>query len=352
MISTGTVSSTCVVAAPRGDSLKVAAGANECDFIATVINLHNSPASNIGAVSLSIPSGSGQLVGLQSSAAWNFTNVSPTELKFTPTAGPQTSGSSQDFRFSLKPAVDGQPVLLTVKTADETGGPIWNDTASIACTPSPTPCDDASVAVVSVEDCHQSFTVTSHGGADILSIKFATTQNWKIDSIISVPDGWVGTADGSTSLTLTSTSGILSGESKAGFVLKFSGVNTTDTFSVVVTTTDRNNRSCNTTLAMQCSSSGSAVNGQYSDDPRISNIAIVPNPTRGSSELSFTLPLQERVFVTVYDALGKTINVATNRIYGTGTFGIPLDLSQQPAGSYYVRIETPFGVITKRMIKQ
>lgn len=351
LISSSTITSSCVVQAPRGDSLRVEAGSAECDFVAHVMNLHNSPASNVGSISLSIPAGSGQLTGSSSSAGWNFANVSATEVKFTSTGTPQTTGSNQDLGFRVNPQTPGQPITLTCQTNDEGSAKIWSGTASIACTPAPIPCDTATTSPINIDSCWHSFMISSRGGADILSISFQADNQWYIDSIKGTPSGWVGSVDANGVATFTSSTGIHSGEQQGGYNLSFGCKTSPDNFHVTVTSTDRNNHACTNAIPLTCSCLD-RVSNSGSEDPQISNIAIVPNPTRGVSELSFTLGVQERVFVTVFDALGKTVNVATNQVYGTGTYSLPLELSQQPAGNYYIRIQTPLGVVTKRIVKE
>lgn len=352
LISSGSYSSTCQVQQPRGDSLKVDAGANECDFVAHVINLHNTPASNIGSISLSIPSGSGQLIGVASSSGWNIASVSPTELKYSEAGTPQTTGSTQDLTFTLKPKTAGQPVTLTCKTNDESSTQVWTGTADITCSPAPTPCDTVTEALIApIDSCYHSFTVASRGGADITSITFAPNPTaWKVDSILATPTGWTSSIDANGVATFTSTSGILSNESLGGFNLKFQGNDTPDNFTVTVTSTDRNNHACTNSIALTCSSLAVPLTPEA--DARLANISLVPNPSRASSVLTFTVNSQERVFVTVYDELGKTVKVATNQVYTLGSYSVPLELGSQPAGNYYVRIQTPYGIVTKRLIKE
>jgi hypothetical protein len=84
----------------------------------------------------------------------------------------------------------------------------------------------------------------------------------------------------------------------------------------------------------------------------LGEVVIVPNPTTSSSELRFVVMARENVWITVIDELGKIITTAANQIYADGTYSIPLSITGQPSGNYYVRIQTSHGVVTKRLVKQ
>lgn len=60
-----------------------------------------------------------------------------------------------------------------------------------------------------------------------------------------------------------------------------------------------------------------------------------PNPTSGSTEISFTLPTASQVTIRVLDVTGKVVSAdVTNVSYGAGAQTAKLDLSNLPNGSY------------------
>jgi hypothetical protein len=358
-ISTGQYTTHCVIAAPRGDSVTVAPGANQCDFSAHVINLHNTPASNIQSVILSIPSGSGELIPVGNSQGWDnvvVAGTNGTQIKYSTTTSPLTSGSAIDLNFRLAPKVSGQNVTLTYATKADDGTTISTANATINCVPPPTPCDTFSRATIQPDSCSHNFTVISRGNATINSVKIAVTSTgWHIAWAISPGANWTSTIDPSrTFVTFTSTEGLASGGSLGNFNVEFDPTGgITDSPAVILTTTDVNGRSCPSSFTLYCTSTIGVVHPAANGDPNLVNVVLVPNPTTSSSsDLMLTLGKEERLTVSVFDALGKTVRISANATYGTGTVMIPIELGTYPPGSYFVRIETPYGVVTKRLVKQ
>ena len=81
------------------------------------------------------------------------------------------------------------------------------------------------------------------------------------------------------------------------------------------------------------------------NDYELNNVVVYPNPTTGMIQIQNT---ESRIQdVEVYDAYGKLLNVVTVNDNATA-----LDLSGYAAGTYFVKIMTENGVVTKRVVKQ
>ncbi len=80
----------------------------------------------------------------------------------------------------------------------------------------------------------------------------------------------------------------------------------------------------------------------------ISSFNLSPNPTNGQFFLDIALSQPATVNVAVYDILGQ--NILLNA-YNGANINEKLDLSNQPSGTYYVRLFNETGQLTKKLIK-
>jgi hypothetical protein len=101
-------------------------------------------------------------------------------------------------------------------------------------------------------------------------------------------------------------------------------------------------------------------NNLYIDDINITNttgissadlggmFTLFPNPTNGLVTLNISLPQQERLQITITNALGQVVeHTEAGNTYG-GQFNF--DLATQPEGMYFVQIRAGEAVSTKRLI--
>jgi hypothetical protein len=364
LVNSGTSTQKCTVAAPATDSAFIAAGIGECNFDLTVKNAHNiKPQSNVNAVTITIPSGTGQLAPTSNTGGWNSSNVSPTQIKFqTPSSSEALiTDNSIHLDFLFTPKTPGANVTATWATFDEAGVSLYSGDFPISCAPIITTCDTFMlVKNLNSDSCVKSFTLQNRKSADIVSMAVSVTNGWKIDTA-STPSGWTKQIDGShTSVTYTNSTGLKSGDSQAGFDMKFYAYfrpdQLRDTFIVIAITTDRNGITCtsvDSVLRPTClahiidTTLGVAVK---SGDLGVTNFMIQPNPTRGSADISFEMNTSERVIITVIDVLGHQIAVVSSKIMPQGKYHVPYMMNGLPDGTYYIRLQTPAGVITKKLI--
>ena len=93
------------------------------------------------------------------------------------------------------------------------------------------------------------------------------------------------------------------------------------------------------TITFQASHSG------IDDYPLDNSVTVYPNPTTGMVQIQNTEFLIQKV--EVYDTYGKLLNVVN---VNDNTAAI--DLTSYAAGTYFVRVMTDRGVVTKRVVKQ
>ncbi len=66
-----------------------------------------------------------------------------------------------------------------------------------------------------------------------------------------------------------------------------------------------------------------------------------PNPFNPSTEISFTLPKDEKVILKIYDLLGREVQTLMNGMKKTGSYQVIFDGSNLPSGIYIYKLQTP-----------
>jgi len=75
-----------------------------------------------------------------------------------------------------------------------------------------------------------------------------------------------------------------------------------------------------------------------------------PNPFNPSTVIRFTLPVDGRVVLRVYNMLGEEMAELADREMGAGEHAIEWDAGTAPSGIYLYRIETPSGTVVRKMV--
>lgn len=341
----------CVVEAPRVDSAVITpVDGRECCYRIDIRNLHNNPPSNLMAVALSVPQGSGTISGEASSLNWSATagQGNRSVLYQAQAVGDaQTTGVTQSINFCVSPSEPGQPVPITWQTFEQAGGTaITSGTQPVTCSPVILTCDTVWSTTVDQAQCRQQIWVSNRRTTDdrVTSIVVRPLNGWTIDTALA-PAPWTSQTDLSRT-TLTFNGSLDAGISQP-FTVAFKGVGTPDTFSVEVVTNATDNSVCVDTLGFRCEPTSSVK-------PSIEHLVkltIAPNPTVGQSTIQFTMPEPTRTVITLLDVLGKTSQLVFDGMAGT-TNTVALDASTLPNGTYYLRLETAAGIVTKRIVVQ
>jgi len=75
-----------------------------------------------------------------------------------------------------------------------------------------------------------------------------------------------------------------------------------------------------------------------------------PNPFNPSTEIAYTIAADEHVKITVFDALGRDVEVLVDEFVNAGTHRVTFNARNLPSGIYYYRMETPTFTDMKKMV--
>ncbi|MCH8486478.1 MAG: T9SS type A sorting domain-containing protein [Candidatus Cyclonatronum sp.] len=75
-----------------------------------------------------------------------------------------------------------------------------------------------------------------------------------------------------------------------------------------------------------------------------------PNPFNPTTRIPFTLPEAGHVNLTVYDSIGRVVQVLTNENLASGSHSVRFDGSSLSSGVYLYRLSTAAGVLTQTMV--
>ena len=80
------------------------------------------------------------------------------------------------------------------------------------------------------------------------------------------------------------------------------------------------------------------------------SLSTYPNPFNPSTRITFDLIKSSHVSLTVYDLLGREVNVLVNEVQSAGTHSIAFDGTGLPSGIYLYRLQTGDFSITRKMV--
>ena len=99
--------------------------------------------------------------------------------------------------------------------------------------------------------------------------------------------------------------------------------------------------------------SGEAENGLIeltSEIPFNYNLSNYPNPFNNSTIIEFSIPLETRVMLKVFNVFGQEVVTLVNQNYIPGTFTVEFNASELPAGQYLYQLNTSDYSATKKMV--
>lgn len=65
-----------------------------------------------------------------------------------------------------------------------------------------------------------------------------------------------------------------------------------------------------------------------------------PNPFNPVTTIEYTIPEEDRVKITVFDALGREVDILVDGLHDAGAHSVVFDAKQLPSGIYFYRMET------------
>jgi hypothetical protein len=77
------------------------------------------------------------------------------------------------------------------------------------------------------------------------------------------------------------------------------------------------------------------------------DFSIIPNPATTNAEVRFILPEDSNMKLSMYDMLGNRIINISQGFYNSGVFRSSIDLKGVASGSYFIRLESGYTVISK-----
>jgi hypothetical protein len=358
IISSGSSLLSCVVEAPKSDVATITQVGQTCEYTMDVLNQHNSPASTLSAVGVSVPAGSGKITGIGSGWGWTVTKVSETAFIVSYPAGSEnvfSTGLTQTITFSIAPKDASQPLNVTWATYEGTSPtPISTGTQALQCTPTvEAVCDSIKVSVLDASNCAQQFAILNQRieNEAVTSVTITPSGGWFVDSAQPVIGWQRAVASNGAAVTYTGTldAGI---SIPLNLNVRFNAAQgTTTAFDVQVTTLGANNTlTCNKTVSVS-GCTGTAGIGAVT--PRLQSqmkLTVSPNPATAQTSINYFLPQQGRVAIAVIDILGNTQKTIFSGLLGEGAHNAQINASDLPNGSYYVRVETSYGTITKQLI--
>ncbi|MBI9035483.1 MAG: T9SS type A sorting domain-containing protein [Bacteroidales bacterium] len=82
----------------------------------------------------------------------------------------------------------------------------------------------------------------------------------------------------------------------------------------------------------------------------INNVQVYPNPVNDQTQVYFNLTTQADINMSVYDAYGKQVSATDFGSQSVGSVVLPVDLSGQSSGVYFIRIQSGNTFTTQRVI--
>jgi hypothetical protein len=76
-----------------------------------------------------------------------------------------------------------------------------------------------------------------------------------------------------------------------------------------------------------------------------------PNPFNPNTVISYALPISSNVKISVYNAIGETVQILENGFREAGNYTVSFNASNIPTGIYFYRIEAgTFSQVRKMML--
>lgn len=87
-----------------------------------------------------------------------------------------------------------------------------------------------------------------------------------------------------------------------------------------------------------------------SDTESYFNVRNFPNPFNPSTTITYVLPQSTYVSITVYDRLGRQVQVLVDQNQDGGEHTVDFNASEYPSGIYFYRIKTPEKTEVRKML--
>ena len=95
-----------------------------------------------------------------------------------------------------------------------------------------------------------------------------------------------------------------------------------------------------------------SINTALEQIKNLGSIAIYPNPFEGKTTVEYSLKDNANVIIEVYDIKGQKIQTVLENTQDAGIYKIPVDLSNQASGVYFVQLNIDGQLLTQKIIAQ
>jgi hypothetical protein len=75
-----------------------------------------------------------------------------------------------------------------------------------------------------------------------------------------------------------------------------------------------------------------------------------PNPFNPTTKISFSIPVQSKVMLKIYDVLGKEVMTLVNDVKSAGSYELEFNASNLASGAYFYKISAGQFSDIKRMM--
>ena len=75
-----------------------------------------------------------------------------------------------------------------------------------------------------------------------------------------------------------------------------------------------------------------------------------PNPFNQSTVITYSIPVQTAVKLTIYNLQGKLVTTLVDNFQESGTYSVPFNARTLSSGVYLYRLDSGSAVITKKMM--
>jgi PKD repeat protein len=80
------------------------------------------------------------------------------------------------------------------------------------------------------------------------------------------------------------------------------------------------------------------------------HLNVFPNPASDKAVLSYEIPAQQKVSIHIYNALGQEVFTQAAAMMNEGSHELTIDTSDLGAGIYNVNLQTPAGMLVRRLV--
>jgi hypothetical protein len=344
-IDSAVLNLTCSAAPPANDEATIAPN-GDCAFKISVVNKH-SPPSNIASITVGISGAKFTGSPAVTPSTWSALVINDQTLKFQSSSSSDylSTNAIADLLFQITATTTG-PAALTWSTFDANNTKISTGTLNATC--QALSVDKITITPENAATCRYALLVENDrgNGSSITSIVVEPTGGWKVDTLAAAA-GWTTSVDANGIATLTNSIGIPD-FTQQGFHIGFKGVGTQSDFKIYVATTNNDQVTKRDTISMTCSPTSGVPDGKSAE----LTLSVAPNPVHESATITYSLQYPEFVTLTLIDVMGRVRSTIVSEMSTDGEHAAHFESTSLPAGTYYLRLETPSSRLTHKIVIQ